>query len=624
LNPIVRQLWRQLGLRFSVPCTILMLAMAGSAAAQTHTVTFRNLCAKQIWLAEKAPSVSSDVVPTNWALAPRCSNLPGAPKICASGQSCQAGTCTCATDADCTFGAAAGTVTATCDTTTTPGLCVRSTSLSLAVGWSGRFWPRTGCSGGASNFSCQTGQCGTPPGKIDCTEQGASANLATLFEISSGGTAAVDNYDVSLVSGYNVPIAVKPILPADALIWKPDSTYYGGKDQSVITQRVGVNSFAFNDVAGGTGTSGDTPPAFPAKRFGQVSDGSQITWSNSGPSCEIAGCKADLRLTCPATLRVVNGAGKTIGCNSPANVCLNGGSGCGADASYFACTNYAGAKDLFGNYLNLQSPNAASPICFSAKDCQPGTTCLINPTFTKALNPPLPTGAGICTPVIQADTCTFGGEGTPCSAFPFVDYSCNSLKTSETPVCLPPTTSGPGELVRNAQVWSATATTCTAGGGQCSPGQQCLDSNVVNGGVKDCSATSANCFCNNPDPCSANRGTNDGCTQPDSCLNSDGVPDGKYDGANLVDCTTSTCYCSPQAIYSGTCGASNAKWLQAASFTGLGASRGGYEKIFKRACKSAYAYQFDDPSSDWTCSNTADQLVNYTVTFCPNVPVPLK
>jgi hypothetical protein len=100
------------------------------------------------------------------------------------------------------------------------------------------------------------------------------------------------------------------------------------------------------------------------------------------------------------------------------------------------------------------------------------------------------------------------------------------------------------------------------------------------------------------------------------------VPDGGSDGGNPVDCTVSTCYCSPQAIYSGACGASNANWIAAARYPGVGTDGIGYDTIFKQACKRAYAYQFDDPSSDWTCNNTADELVNYKVTFCPNVPEP--
>jgi hypothetical protein len=608
---MVRQYW---AFRLGILCAVAVLVLPGSSAAQTHNITFVNRCIQQVWLAELAPSSGAEVTPTTgWALAPRCSAAPGAPKICAAGCDANTGRCKCTTDAECRFGAPAGTQTATCNA----GHCVNSTELQIPEGWSGRFWPRTRCSGGSSDFTCKTGQCGEP-GNLDCTSVNKSANRATLFEITTGGTNGLDNYDVSLVSGYNLPIRVIPILPSDAPTWKKNTSFAG---QATITQKIDANSFLFNNV-GLSGNSGTTKPKFPATRFAKVADGPSIIWNNNGPSCETAGCTSDLRAICPSTLRVKAGAA-TIACDSPANVCPNGGAAaCSTNATYYACNNYnpGSTKDLFGNYLTLQSPNGESPVCFSPKDCQPGTTCLMNPTFVKPLTPPLPTGAGVCTPVIQNGGCAVGNEGTSCAAFPFVDYTCNTLQlspTSQIPVCLPPTTSGAGEVVWNAAVWSATATACTAGGGECSAGQQCLDSNIVSNEQKACSASSANCFCNNPDQCSAGRGANDGCPQPNSCLNTDGVPDGGSDGGNTVDCSTSTCYCAPQAIYSGACGPMNSDWLAAAKYPGVGIRGIGFEKVFKYACPTAYAYQFDDASSDWTCKNTTDELANYWVVFCP-------
>ncbi len=604
----MRQYW---AFRPGIVCMVAILALPGFSAAQTHSITFVNRCLQQVWLAELAPS-GAEVDPTNWALAPTCSPGTGAPKICARACDANTYTCKCTSDADCRFGASASTQTATCDA----GHCVNSTELPIPEGWSGRFWPRTKCSGASSDFTCKTGQCGDP-GNLDCTTVNKSANRATLFEITTGGTNGLDNYDVSLVSGYNLPIKVMPILPSDAPKWQKDTSF---ADQALITQTINTNSFLFNNI-GSAGTSGNTKPKFPARRFATVADGPSLIWNNNGPSCETAGCTSDLRATCPKTLRVKSGAA-TIACDSPADVCPDGGSAsCSTNAMYYACTNYLGTQDLFGNSLTLQSPNGDSPVCFSPKDCQPGTTCLLNPTFVKALNPPLPTGAGVCTPVIQNGGCTPGNEGSPCAAFPFVDYTCNTIQlspTSQTAVCLPPTTSGAGDVVWNANVWSATATSCTAGGGQCTGAQQqCLDSNIVGNGQKECSASSASCFCYNPNQCSASRGTNDGCSQPDTCLNSDGVADGKSDNGTTVDCSSTTCYCAPQAIYPGTCGPTNAGWLTAASYPGVGTAGVGFEKFFKFACPTAYAYQFDDASSDWTCNNTADDLVNYKVIFCP-------
>jgi hypothetical protein len=146
-----------------------------------------------------------------------------------------------------------------------------------------------------------------------------SANRATLFEITTGGTDGLDNYDVSLVSGYNLPIKVIPLLPSDATIWKKDTSF---ANQTTITQKIDTNSFLFNNTGSG-GTSGNTKPKFPATRFDTVADGPSIKWNNDGPSCETAGCTSDLRTTCPGGLRIKSGAA-TLACDSPANVCPNG------------------------------------------------------------------------------------------------------------------------------------------------------------------------------------------------------------------------------------------------------------------------------------------------------------
>jgi hypothetical protein len=96
------------------------------------------------------------------------------------------------------------------------------------------------------------------------------------------------------------------------------------------------------------------------------------------------------------------------------------------------------------------------------------------------------------------------------------------------------------------------------------------------------------------------------------------VPDGKPDGQSVVDCTTETCYCGPQGVYSGACGPTNPAWHQAAeSISEQGAS---WPHAFKNRCPVAYSYQFDDPSSNWSCPNPAQGLNKYRVVFCGGVP----
>jgi hypothetical protein len=211
--------------------------------------------------------------------------------------------------------------------------------------------------------------------------QVASANQATLFEITGGGTAlnpTLDNYDVSLVSGYNIPIKVTPDIPIDTPIWHADTPYNpSGEAQSVITQKAKANghghTFLFNDVGDTPGESGQTKPKFPSTRFAMVADGN-ATWSNSGPTCETEGCTSDLLRTCPSGLQVLGPDNKTvIACAAPANLATASA----ANLSYYECKNNQGSLDLFSHPAVFQSPNAGSPICFSDQDCQPGTSCVI-------------------------------------------------------------------------------------------------------------------------------------------------------------------------------------------------------------------------------------------------------
>ncbi|CAO2169504.1 unnamed protein product [Urochloa humidicola] len=75
-----------------------------------------------------------------------------------------------------------------------------------AGGWSGRIWARTGCAFDASgNGSCATGACGSA---LKCG--GASGEPpVSLAEFTLALPS--DFYDVSLVDGFNLPVAVQPV-----------------------------------------------------------------------------------------------------------------------------------------------------------------------------------------------------------------------------------------------------------------------------------------------------------------------------------------------------------------------------------------------------------------------------
>nr|ASA45586.1 PR5 protein [Lilium hybrid cultivar] len=118
------------------------------------------------------------------------------------------------------------TITNNCDYTVWPGILSNagtavlattgfslnkgeSRTLDVPAAWSGRLWGRTLCTTDTTtgNFACGTGDCGS--NNIECSGGGAIPP-ATLAEFTLSGNDNKDFYDVSLVDGYNLPMAVVP------------------------------------------------------------------------------------------------------------------------------------------------------------------------------------------------------------------------------------------------------------------------------------------------------------------------------------------------------------------------------------------------------------------------------
>ncbi|KAL6131590.1 hypothetical protein ACLB2K_069964 [Fragaria x ananassa] len=93
----------------------------------------------------------------------------------------------------------------------TTGFTLRSGAsfnLSVPKSWTGHVWGRTLCNESSTgNFSCFTADCGS--GKIECDGNGGSLP-ATYAEFSLNVTGGMDYYDVSLVTGFNLPMVVEP------------------------------------------------------------------------------------------------------------------------------------------------------------------------------------------------------------------------------------------------------------------------------------------------------------------------------------------------------------------------------------------------------------------------------
>jgi Thaumatin family len=529
-----------------------------------------------------------------------------------------------------------------------------SLTVDIPFGFSGRFWGRTGCDSNAEN--CATGDCGA----ADC--YGTGANNVTLWEETLTGTNASfyygtpDNYDVSLVSGYNIPLQVQAVPPTDVPGWQANTNYFNGSGntQSLIQASAGSYNWLFNDIGPSqTGLSGSTKPSFSTTLGGQVDDGTGIIWNTISSVCQSASCTSDLLQTCPAILRVDNstscsagsssdsncpGAGPCdsdgkciIGCTTPDNYCAGAGADptlCTAqNKSFYACSNQLSTEtDPFGNAINLESANGGAAVCFSSIDCAPGLTCLMNPTFTGASNVSWPSGAGLCLPgngtVPQNGGCTSSsqdGQACPTSSFtfPYPSYTCATITNApggNISTCIPPiTTSATGAAAFGGLVWNAdnftpTANACTSDSG-CTPGQYCLETTVrkntieatINSeAVNECTGPGDTCVCNDVKSCTSSAY----CTGGTQCLDRAGRA-----------CSGGLCLCQTDAVYTGVCGPTNANWTNAVDLI-PGSGTASYLDTFKNACPSAYSYQFDDQASDWSCYSTSDQVPNYIVTFC--------
>ncbi|RRT34114.1 hypothetical protein B296_00053099 [Ensete ventricosum] len=118
-----------------------------------------------------------------------------------------------------------------------------------------RFWARTGCAFDpfSASGTCDTGDCG---GALRCTVGGSPPVTLAEFTLAGPTSGDQDFYDVSLVDGYNVGVAVRP-----------------------------------SSAAAGGGRGG-------------------------GGNCRYTGCAADVNAQCPAEWRVTGASGETVACRS--------------------------------------------------------------------------------------------------------------------------------------------------------------------------------------------------------------------------------------------------------------------------------------------------------------------
>ncbi|KAG9243728.1 thaumatin family protein, partial [Calycina marina] len=106
--------------------------------------------------------------------------------------------------------------------------------MTVSNDWQGRVWGRTNCSfnalgTGASNLNgnngagraCQTGDCG---GVLSCSLTGETPVTLAEFDLEGGVDGKQTFYDISLVDGYNIPMAVRHIPVAGSTDIPPNLT----------------------------------------------------------------------------------------------------------------------------------------------------------------------------------------------------------------------------------------------------------------------------------------------------------------------------------------------------------------------------------------------------------------
>lgn len=370
----------------------------------------------------------------NWELAATCS----ADTQCASGQTCQSGECTCQTDTDC------AQVGGAC----LNGTCGQTTTFCMPKGWGGRMWGRTGCTRNGTQLTCQTGQCGQgSSAALQCTDLAKGINLTatgvTFFEGTwdSNGT---DYWDISLVNGYNVGMAIDACGPGTA---KASCILAG---ETVDPKNIGCTSDLLSSCppllsiqgAANCITDSDCPKGGTcgADNLCTGSPTRTVTCIDPGDFCKSFGLFANNPVISPPACLM---------CNSVIDSTVN------------PTVTYDDIYNCLGPLSTLSCNNAAY-VCFSDDDCPySGQACTDN----------------ICTPPNALNglaKCT-GSEGSfSCDSKvnDVAQYECVSHQGTELCLPKPPTAQTQGCCGPSNPLWMSAgqAAAGTAASGACNPG----------------------------------------------------------------------------------------------------------------------------------------------------------
>lgn len=277
---------------------------------------------------------------------------------------------------------------------------------------------------------CKTGDC---QGLYQCygewdknkSEYGATGPVS-LFEPTSNSAKNV-NYDVSLVSGYNTQITIKPSSPSCPA---PGCVSDLNASCPANLQVTEAPTAAKSAIPCGKGTYCQT---------GSCQNNSTCVIACNDPSDQCGRTKPPAGLKC--TTVVPEGDGSTF-------------------ADMYFVKNQSGTIDPSGKNQTMISGNQGNATCWGDADCLPGESC----DMSMITN--FPAGVGVCKPSSgslqpQPNCATSADKGNVCGGYETqgfttdIGYTCVSTGKEKTDVaCVPaydPAVKGLGTLVSNAK-----------------------------------------------------------------------------------------------------------------------------------------------------------------------------
>jgi hypothetical protein len=312
---------------------------------------------------------------------------------------------------------------------------------------------------------------------------------------------------------------------------------------------------------------------------GQVVPG---TPSTDVVECYDVGCENDLNATCPAALQVISN-GAVIGCLDPCTRCqrddpspslqcqtqLADAWTCGVNSGNVTNLDLYCAKNFVDGTAQA-SPNQGTPTAFSQLDCPPVTSFVV-PTFTSYA---LPAGQGVCLYTSPPQSTTPGFNDFKWADAQNGASDCATLADG-TACGGYRTTQSDGGYYTDALGYTCQTATFDDSGGTPLTAHLCMP--PVANGLGVCQSD----------------------TTP-------GLP-----------------------LYTSGAGVANQSWIDAGTLAGGGSP---YYETFKAACGAAYAWQYDDIASGFSCTvastvSGGSTFTGFDVTFCgssggPNPPPP--